>query len=122
MTYLRVIPRDLFNEADLLKCLGRLWILLDGLPPGHHAGFGRCDLDYDGAPFHIEQDPADGSISVENLLFRINGNRWRLRRPLNSRAPWPLYADRHDEEVSVFTESGELTAEFRVLIGAEVFA
>lgn len=26
MTYRRVIPRDLFNEADLLKCLGRLYI------------------------------------------------------------------------------------------------
>lgn len=29
-TYIRVLPRDLFNEADLLKCVARLWILLDG--------------------------------------------------------------------------------------------
>lgn len=27
--YIRVVPRDLFNEGDLLKCYGRLWILLD---------------------------------------------------------------------------------------------
>lgn len=26
MTYLRVIPRDLFNEAKLLKCLGKLYL------------------------------------------------------------------------------------------------
>jgi hypothetical protein len=112
MTYRRVVPRDLFNEADLLKCYGRLWILLDD-HRRHDAYLGEGD----GSPFVITQDPADGSITVSNLLFRVNGNTWRLSRPLNSRAPWPMYASRHDEEVSVFTEEGKLTAEFRQLIG-----
>lgn len=31
MSYFRVIPRDLFNEASLLKCYGRLAILLDDM-------------------------------------------------------------------------------------------
>ena len=26
MTYRRVIPRDLFNEGNLLKCLGKLYV------------------------------------------------------------------------------------------------
>ncbi len=36
MTYKRVIPRDLFNEANLLKCYGALWIALDNAR-GHTA-------------------------------------------------------------------------------------
>jgi hypothetical protein len=31
VSYFRVIPRDLFNEASLLKCYGRLAILLDDM-------------------------------------------------------------------------------------------
>jgi hypothetical protein len=29
MGYTRVIPRDLFNEANLLKCIGGLYIALE---------------------------------------------------------------------------------------------
>lgn len=113
MAYLRVIPRDLFNEAGLLKCYGRLWILLDEL---HHHDAHLSEGD--GAPFLIEQDDGDGSITVASLPFRVNGNAWRLARPLNSRRPWPLYARRHDEEVEVFTEDGQFTLEFERLVGA----
>ncbi len=113
MAYVRVIPRDLFNEADLLKCLGRVWILLDKMHH-HDAHFD----DGDGDPFMITQDESDGSISVSSLPFHINGNRWCLRRPLNARAPWPLYANRHDDEVAVFTEDGVFTGDFERLVGA----
>ena len=51
MTYTRVIPRDLFNEGDLLKCYGRLWILLDETR-GHVAQLGE-EEQLPSAPFEI---------------------------------------------------------------------
>lgn len=112
MTYTRVIPRDLFNEADLLKCLGRLWILLDETR-GHSATLGDKDSEHDGTPFEIVQDENDGSITVANVPFRVRGIEWQLRRPLNARSPWPLYAnDPNGEEYRVFDEAGNLSQEF----------
>jgi len=107
-SYYRVIPRDLFNEANLLKCLGLLWILLEG----------RTDANFeenDGEPFDVQQNEDDGTLTVVNLPFVIRGNLWTLERPLNSRETWPLYASRDDERVAVFTDGGELTKEFESL-------
>lgn len=116
MTYTRVIPRDLFNEADLLKCHGRLWILLDETR-GHSARLGDAESEHSGAPFEIWQDEADGSISVANVPFTIRGERWRLSRPLNARAAWPLYAiSPAGDEFRVFTEDGWFTPEFSQII------
>lgn len=112
MAYLRVIPRDLFNEGDLLKCLGRLYIALE------QAGEHRAMLDEGaGQPFAIRQDEGSGAIYVSNLLFTVGGTPYRLTRPLNSRRPWPLYAEDEDDATSVFTETGDLTPEFKAMIG-----
>ncbi len=116
MTYRRVIPRDLFNEADLLKCYGRLAILLDELPKNaaimHHLG----------GAFEPVQDQSDGSLtlypSIEFYIAHRGG--CRLHRPLNSREPWPLYAtllDGKSEEIAVFSRIGDLTDEFKRMIG-----
>lgn len=115
--YPRVIPRDLYNEADLLKCYGRLVLELNA-HPGHVA-----EVTYDDRPFDVVQKPADGSLSIENLQLKIVGRPWVLYRPLNSRLPWPLYAAPAigcgplDYEVSVFTGDGVFTEEFAKLIG-----
>lgn len=99
MSYQRVLPRDLFNEANLLKCIGRLVLLIeDGKLPGwtyKHAG----------NAFIIEQDESDGSLSVFNILFYFNGGNVHMRRPLNARGPWPLLADGYDE-CYVFDDDG----------------
>jgi hypothetical protein len=111
MTYTRVIPRDLFNEGDLLKCYGRLWVLLDETR-GHVAQLGEEEM-LPGADFEIWQDEGDGSIFVANVGFRVRGVRWTLRRPLNARAAWPLYANSPlGDEFHVFTEDGQLSPEF----------
>lgn len=34
MTYQREIPRDLFNEANLLKCLGQISLIAHDRPDG----------------------------------------------------------------------------------------
>ena len=109
--YTRVIPRDLFNEAGLLKSLGRLAIALGELD-GHNARIVEDTLD----EFAIAQDPADGSISAENITFMIGSDQWKLFRSLNSRESYGLYASFDDEEVSVFEEDGALTDEFLELI------
>jgi len=111
MSYLRVIPRDLFNEANLLKCIGALWIKTEGHP--------RVRIEHDGKPFRIEQSEADGSLTVINIRVRVAGRRCELRRPLNSREPWPLYLQtiHLQTEIPVFTDQGELSAEFAALIG-----
>lgn len=122
MTYKRVIPRDLFNEANLLKCYGALWIALDNAR-GHTAKLGELNPvdpsdDYSGDAFEIEMDAGTGSISVANIPFTIAGLSYKLSRPLNSRDPYPLYcADEFDmHEWSVFNDDGTLSAEFLDLI------
>jgi hypothetical protein len=65
--YNRVIPRDLFNEAKLLKCLGQLCLLIDkGQCPGLSVVQPPCDNN----AFRILQDQSDGSIYVSNRVLR----------------------------------------------------
>lgn len=107
MSYTRVIPRDLFNEADLLKCYGQLYINLDYL------GMAECLLHmHPHQPFYIYQDPSDGSLTLENVKLIIRGALCHTSRPLNSREPYPLYALLPDgETISVFESDGEFTQE-----------
>lgn len=115
MSYARVIPRDLFNEASLLKCLGRLFLCTEGLE-GVELGEPEGE-----EPFAVEQDPADGSLSVANVPLRVRGVPFRLFRPLNSREPWPLWCESpfacDEEEVQVFDAEGNLSAAFLTMIG-----
>lgn len=115
MSYLRVIPRDLFNEADLLKCLGRLWVLLDETR-GHNATLGDAQSEHDGTPFQIEQDESDGSIYCVNVTFRIARREYTLFRPLNARAAWPLFIHHDFEDIRVFDEDGKFSGDFLTLI------
>ena len=122
MSYKRVIPRDLFNEANLLKCYGQLWLKLEGRLGD------TLTLDFDpyygeGKPFDIEQRHEDGATYLHNVVLLAHDRRIALWRPLNSRDPWPLWAlhpdDVDGDEVEVFTEDGELTADFLAIIGRQ---
>jgi len=116
MSYRRVIPRDLFNEANLLKCLGHLYITLE--TTRSNAKFDVEDLPV----FDIEQDANDGSISVANLPFSVDGRKVHLSRPLNTRAAWPLYLSRPDDPdfdpIRVFEDTGFFTDDMLALIDA----
>lgn len=105
---IRVIPRDLFNDANLLKCLGTLWIKLDNWRD-HDAR-----LEEDGEPFDIQQNPDDGSTECVNVVFTRRGERFRLCRPMNSRDPFPLWVETSEDSFPVFVDgdSGELSPEF----------
>lgn len=110
MSYQRVIPRDLFNEASLLKCLGRLWIVLDNLHEVNHKAKLKQKDDF--ADFCTQQDPSDGSIFSENVKFYICGKFRHLYRPLNSRDAWPLWLNLDGREIEVFDDAGNPTNEF----------
>jgi hypothetical protein len=117
MSYVRVIPRDLFNEADLLKCLGHLCIMLETTRS-------NAKFDVEDAPvFDIRQDESDGSIHVANLPFSVDGRSVHLSRPLNSRSPWPLYLSRPDEPdfepIRVFEQTGFFSDAMQELIKAK---
>ena len=109
--YIRVLPRDLFNEASLLKCYGRLWILLDETAD-HGARFETSDVDV----FDIAQDASSGAITVRNVTFTVRDIERRLTRPLNSRRAWPLYVESDDDDIAVFDDAGNLSDEMRAFI------
>jgi hypothetical protein len=112
MSYTRVMPRDMFNDSNLLKCMGCVYINLEKLNLRH------AELEPDAESFDIEQNPDDGSTYVANVPLIVNGERYRLFRPLNSREPFPLYVIAGDEEISVFNDNGSFDIDFLSFIGA----
>lgn len=117
--YERVLPRDRFNEASLLKCYAQLWIALEEKQDKGKGQFVQESVDH----FDIDQDPSSGGIYIGNLTFTIDGVKHYLARPLNSRDHWPLYVvgnefDPDFEEVKVFDDQGNLSEEMiRLLNG-----
>lgn len=115
MTYTRVIPRDLFNEGDLLNCLGRLSLKLEDRRDHTAVLHGPA---FRGEGFSIDQDQADGSIWARNVLLMVGEEEVPLFRPLNARDKWPLWARDGDEDRRVFDLDGELSPEFWTMITA----
>lgn len=115
--YERELPRDLFNEANLLKGWGRLSLLVhDGKAP-EHLRIRHAQSDAIGQNgFVIRQDQSDGSISVINLQLSYGDYRILVSSPLNSRQRYTLefsIAVLEEEYLgSVLTEEGELSEEF----------
>lgn len=132
MTYKRVIPRDLFNEASLLKCLGRIYILLETGTHNARLDYAVDEGDYreaeqygEPAPgWNICQNESTGGIYADNVILWIGGKIAYLERPLNSRQDWPLWLERLDgeeleEPVEVFDKAGNFSPEMLALIGWE---
>jgi hypothetical protein len=103
MSYHRVLPRDAFNEANLLKCVGRLTLLIeDRLAEG-------WEYSFDGDSFDIQMDGSDGSISVANIQFKFNGEPVKVFRPMNARDSWPMFVSTETgDEFQLFNQDGEL--------------
>lgn len=115
--YERVIPRDLFNEAKLLKCLGQLCLLIHDEKAGPFISFEHDTAIAEG--FHIDQDPNDGGLFCANLKFFFNQWELTLKTNLNARDPYPLLATVLDsEEFHVFNDDGSLSDEFKEMIHA----
>ena len=119
--YTRAIPRDLFNEAKLLKCLGQLALLVhDGKTGGL-----PLSVTHDGEPFDVDQDESDGSLLCWNVVVRCAGIQITVWANYNSQAPYPLSFDGEKTGVGpVFTDAGQFAEEFlaycRELVGVSV--
>lgn len=102
MSYARVVPRDLFNEANLLKCIGQLVLVVeDGKAPW-------LSYHHDGEAFTIKQNPSNGAISVTNVQFFARNKTLTFERPLNSRDAWPLMLETENDSYYVFDKNGNL--------------
>lgn len=109
MNYQRVIPRDFFNEAKLLKCMGRLALKIvdNKLPEGVN-----IEIEESGEAFKIIQDAGDGSISVVNYPVTVNGKLVPFYTGLNSKEIYPLTCTIDEVEYTVFDYMGEFEPEF----------
>lgn len=105
-TYVRVVPRDLFNEAKLLKCLGKISISI------HNDKIkAEQELEMPDYGFIIVQNDS-GDISCENYHVYKDGLELYFFTPLNSRLPWPLVLQIDDELIDVFEDDGSFTDTF----------
>lgn len=107
--YHRIIPRDFFNEAKLLKCMGvlQLRIVDDQLPPGLD-----IKIDESGEPFEICRDEASSRLIVINYPTTINKVEVIFQTALNSQRPYPFYCQVGEEEIEVFDDKGNFTEDF----------
>ena len=100
--YLRVIPRDFFNESKLLKCLGKLSIaILDNKTKGL-----KLREEFNNESFKVVLDHA-GYLYVENYKVYLNKEQLFLFTPYNSRSNYPLQALYKDEYYQVLDEYGK---------------
>lgn len=105
--YERVIPRDLFNEAKLLKCMGHLSVkILDNATPVNM----EC-IPSESEPFIIGLMD-EGSLTITNMSVLIRGKQYRFKTTYNSKAIYPLYVDYQDCDYLVFDEFGNWDKEF----------
>lgn len=111
INYQRVCPRDLFNEAKLLKNLGRLVVLIhDGIADA------RLDFQDDGDPFEIGLHNA-GYLTVTNgLMVTYRGRQLWLGIPYNDRSEWPLICHYQDVDWDVFDYKGSLSDDFQYML------
>lgn len=110
--YQRIIPRDLFNESKLLKCLGQVALLIhEGKTGGKKLVLEHDDSDYSG--FFIEQDPSDGGLYCSNLKLMYHGREIGLRSIYNNKDPFPMiFRDEDYAEYILFEDNGSFTPYF----------
>lgn len=107
--YARVLPRDLFNEAKLLKCLGLLALHVH---EGQFPGF-AVEMNDDEAEEGFKTALCDEGLFVANLHITKHEAPVFFVSPYNSRAAFPLQFESAPFSFSeVFTDSGEYTPEF----------
>jgi len=107
--YRRVMPRDLFNESKLLKCLGQLALLI------HRGQLPQLEMTHlkPLAGFVIHQCPGSGDLYCVNMQYRLGGAWVEFRSGCNSQEPYPLLLVLPDEsELEVFNPDGTLHADF----------
>lgn len=108
-SYTRVIPRDFFNEAKLLKCFGQLALkILDGLTPENMDIY----IEENGEPFQIDLAD-DGYLFIRNYETMINNNPVRFKTTYNSKSNYPFFCEIDYVDYEVFDDNGNFTEDFK---------
>lgn len=104
--YVKVVPRDLFNDAKLLKCLGVLSVkVLDKDTP--------CEINIDAPEDEFKIGLyEDGTLAVTNMSIKVKGVERSFRITYNSKNNFPLFMEVDGEEILVFNEVGEWSDDF----------
>ncbi len=108
MKYERVLPRDLFNEAKLLKCMAKLSLMeLDNMLPC------KMIIVYDNKPFDI-QLLEEGSLYVRNIevFIKDEAPAFLFKTTYNSKANYPFFVEHKHCDYRVFDEEGKFATEF----------
>lgn len=111
MTYTRVFPRDFFNEAKLLKCIGRLFLLkLDGFM--EEEPLNKIVIRCDSNGFIIGQEQSAGGLFILNMYSAINNEKVIFCTKYNSKEKYPLeLMTLNYKYIAVFNEEGNFTTE-----------
>lgn len=111
--YQRIIPRDLFNESKLLKCVGQLALLIhDGKDKNGRTTPPALKVEHSGGEFRIDQRPEDGGLYV-NVHFKVKSSVLDVYLAYNSKRSYPLLCMTAEcEELEVLYDDGTLTDEF----------
>lgn len=108
--YQRVIPRDLFNEAKLLNCLGKLVIAWE---ESEIAAIPHVSIAHEGQFFVVIQRQADGGLQCTTVEFFVGDLSLDLYVPYNSKERFPLRLDVEDADtIEVLDDEGKPTREF----------
>lgn len=112
MSYQRVLPRDAFNEANLLKCIGQISLLeLDHMAPGFETELKETFKDDNS--FYIRQDQNDGSIYCANFKIKYKGKQLPHYIPLNCKRKYPMQVWYEGDQQWLFNEDGTLSKKFK---------
>lgn len=109
--YQRVIPRDLFNEAKLLKCMGilALWEL-DKVVPELKITISPYESDTDGFDIALLDE---GALFITNYHVSICDIFYDFKTVYNSKRDYPLYiTTKEAEDIWVIGDDGKPSKEF----------
>jgi hypothetical protein len=114
MSYPRVIPKDLFNEAKLLKCIGRFALKI------HNCEISGVNMTIEDNEeyFKIEQNPLTAELYISNLFISDkDGEEIYLYTKYNSKENYPLLMFYKKNEYYVFDETGNLLIDKHIFKG-----
>lgn len=104
--YIRVVPRDLFNEAKLLKCIGHLVLQIHD-----NNNVANISFHHDDEPFIIGLLD-EGYLQVCNISFWVNNIKIDFVSQYNSKGNYPLMAYHDYCEYVVFNDDGTFCVDF----------
>ena len=106
--YIRVVPRDFFNEAKLLKCMGVLALAISDYKLPENI---KIEINESGKPFEILLNEEFDLLVVSNYEVKINGEEYIVGTSYNSKSNFPFKVV-DDEEILIFDENGKFTLDF----------